>query len=53
MTEETLLLSQSDIEAVLTMKDVVEICDKTFVGFGDRNDSILYSSLSTSNYPCC
>ena len=34
MMEETLLLSQSDIEAVLTMKDVVEICDKTFVGFG-------------------
>ncbi len=33
--EETLLLSQSDIEAVLTMKDVVEICDKTFVGFGE------------------
>ncbi|MEJ2284275.1 MAG: ornithine cyclodeaminase family protein [Desulfobacterales bacterium] len=35
MMEETLLLSQSDIEAVLTMKDVVEICDKTFAGFGD------------------
>ena len=34
MTEDTLLLSQADIEAVLTMKDVVEICDKTFVGFG-------------------
>ena len=33
--EETLLLSQSDIEKVLTMKDVVEICDKTFVGFGE------------------
>ncbi len=35
MMEETLLLSQSDIEAVLTMKDVVEICDKTFAGFGE------------------
>ena len=34
--EETLLLSQSDIEEVLTMKDVVEICDKTFVGFGEE-----------------
>ncbi len=33
--EETLLLSQSDIEAVLTMKDVVDICDKTFAGFGE------------------
>lgn len=31
----TVLLSQSDIESVLTMKDVVEICDKTFVGFGE------------------
>lgn len=35
MMEKTLLLSQSDIEAVLTMKDVVEICDKTFAGFGE------------------
>ena len=34
MMEETLLLSQSDVEAVLTVKDVVEICDRTFVGFG-------------------
>lgn len=33
--EETLLLSQADIESVLTMKDVVEICDKTFKGFGE------------------
>ena len=33
--EESLLLSQSDVKAVLTMKDVVEICDKTFVGFGE------------------
>lgn len=33
--EETVLLSQADIKAVLTMKDVVEICDKTFVGFGE------------------
>jgi len=35
MGQDTLLLSQSDIEAVLTMEDVVEICDKTFVGFGE------------------
>lgn len=34
MTQQTLLLSQSDIEAVLSMRDVVEICEKTFVGFG-------------------
>ncbi len=33
--EDTLLLGQSDIETVLTMKDAVEICDKTFVGFGE------------------
>jgi ornithine cyclodeaminase/alanine dehydrogenase len=33
--EATVLLSQADIESVLTMKDVVEICDKTFVGFGE------------------
>lgn len=32
--EGTVLLSQNDIKEVLTMKDVVEICDKTFVGFG-------------------
>jgi len=32
---ETALLSQSDIESVLTMKDVIDICDKTFVGFGE------------------
>jgi len=32
---ETVLLSQSDIESVLTMKDVIDICDKTFVGFGE------------------
>ena len=33
--EDTLLLNQSDVESVLTIKDVVEICDKTFVGFGE------------------
>jgi len=31
---ETLLLSKSDIEKVLTMKDVISIVDKTFKGFG-------------------
>jgi len=35
MMKETLLLNQSDIETLLTMKDVVDICDKTFVGFGE------------------
>lgn len=35
MPEKTLLLSQSEIESVITMADVVEICDKTFVGFGE------------------
>jgi ornithine cyclodeaminase/alanine dehydrogenase len=35
MMEPTLLLSQSDVASVLTMKDVVEICDKTFAGFGE------------------
>lgn len=33
--ESTILLSQGDIKEVLTMKDVVEICDKTFIGFGE------------------
>jgi ornithine cyclodeaminase/alanine dehydrogenase len=32
---ETVLLSQQDIKQVITMKDVVEICDKTFKGFGE------------------
>ncbi|MBN1333873.1 MAG: ornithine cyclodeaminase family protein [Synergistales bacterium] len=32
---ETVLLSQKDIESVLTMKDVVEAVDKTFKGFGE------------------
>lgn len=32
--EKTLLINQNDIKAVLTMKDVVEICDETFQGFG-------------------
>jgi ornithine cyclodeaminase/alanine dehydrogenase len=31
---ETLLLSESDILEVLTMRDVIECCDKTFQGFG-------------------
>ena len=34
MMKGTVLLSQSDIQEVLTMKDVVEICDKTFQGLG-------------------
>ena len=32
---ETVLLSKSDIEKVMTMKDVVEIVDKTYIGFGE------------------
>jgi len=32
---ETVLLSKSDIEKVMTMKDVVEIVDKTYKGFGE------------------
>lgn len=31
----TVLLSTSDIKKLITMKEVVEICDKTFKGFGD------------------
>lgn len=32
---ETLLLSQEQISGLVTMKDIVEIVDKTFVGFGN------------------
>lgn len=32
---ETILLSKSDIEQVITEKDVVEIVDKTYKGFGE------------------
>ena len=32
---DTLLLSKADIEKVMTMKDVVEIIDKTYIGFGE------------------
>jgi len=32
--ESTVLINQNDIKEVLTMKDVVEICDETFQGFG-------------------
>jgi alanine dehydrogenase len=32
---ETVLLSKSDIEKVMTMKEVVEIVDKTYIGFGE------------------
>lgn len=33
--ESTLLINQNDIKKVLTMKDVVEICDETFKSFGN------------------
>ena len=32
---DTVLLSQQDIQSVLTMKDVVEIVEKTFKGMGE------------------
>ena len=35
MKHETLLLSQEQISGLVTMEDIVEIVDKTFVGFGD------------------
>ena len=35
MEHKTLLLKQSDIDSLITMKDIVEIVDKTFVGFGE------------------
>lgn len=35
MEHKTLLLNQADIESLLTMKDIVETVDKTFVGFGE------------------
>lgn len=35
MEHKTLLLKQSDIDSLLTMKDIVEIVDKTYVGFGE------------------
>ena len=33
---DTLLLSQSDVKKLLTMKDFIEITDKTFHGMGDQ-----------------
>ncbi|MDR3221717.1 MAG: ornithine cyclodeaminase family protein [Candidatus Accumulibacter sp.] len=35
MNHETMLLSQQDIESLVTMKDIVECVDKTFQGLGD------------------
>ena len=32
---DTMLLSESDIKQVMTEKDVVEIVDKTYQGFGE------------------
>ena len=34
MDQETLLLSQKDIKSVITMREIVEIAEKTYVGFG-------------------
>ncbi|MCG7333720.1 hypothetical protein MHZ95_00350 [Sporosarcina sp. ACRSM] len=33
--EETFLLSQESIKELITIKDVVEICEQTFIGFGE------------------
>lgn len=35
LQNETLLLSQEEIKLVITMRDVVEICDKTFKDYGN------------------
>lgn len=35
LTFETLLLSQEQVKGLITMKEVVEIADKTFKGFGE------------------
>lgn len=35
INSETILLSQDEIKQVITMKDVVSICDKTFKGYGE------------------
>lgn len=37
--EPTALPSQKDIRSVFNMKDVVDICDKTFIGFGEGTTS--------------
>lgn len=31
----TLLLSQEQVKGLITMKEIVEICEKTFIGFGE------------------
>ena len=31
----TLLLNRDEVKSLITMKDVVETCDKTFKGLGD------------------
>lgn len=52
---DTLLISQEQIKELVTMKDVVEICDKTFKGFGDGtviNPTKVNLDLGeTSEYP--
>jgi len=35
LSAKTVLLSQNEIRQVITMKDVVEIVDKTFIGYGE------------------
>jgi alanine dehydrogenase len=35
LQEGTLLLNQNDVKQVITMKEVVEICEKTFKGYGE------------------
>ena len=51
MEHKTLLLNQSDINSLITMKDIVEIVDKTFVGFGEGTTITVLETklLSTGN----
>ena len=50
MEHKTLLLKQSDIDSLITMKDIVEIVDKTFVGFGEgTNEQIKENLIGAGN----
>ena len=53
--ESTILINQADIKKVLTMKDVVEICDETFKGFGTGTTinptKVTLDLGEMSNYP--
>lgn len=51
----TLLLSKEQVESLITMKEIVEICEKTFIGFGEGtviNPTKVNLDLGeTSEYP--